>query len=657
VAEREMAEWFRQIGARVHYAIVVTEKAALGDPSDPRSVLPDCLIELAKKGVFVFLLTAKYRHVAHHPPVRLQQVTLPTPDVDAFRNQLQDVGLRANHVVLLASSEDDPFFPLLLGLHDLTNSQRQELPPPLLIAPNDSAWAQDRLSFLPVGDAGDKSVKALEEAIGQLFFAERINLTEHAVAIRDGSILERYMLMRDIAAEHRKSGTNCLKRITSFTPEEAEDLFDPRSGAIFVRPDKWRQLCSSQSPRTSELTALIDYFQARLPDYWQDDRPCMRRVLYTPTKVLLRGEQYYVNMRNESPFARLNSIWTEAQEWRRICSSLVDWTPAPGEEWRLLLGFHDQLRSLALQLYLFVHSGPAAFPDFRAEFTKIWGDSDTGIHGLLQHAIRCYYGCLLRRFSEMRTSMTRLAAVIGACERPVSQLMDACSKQATNQRTSRTSQLVPSYGSLVRRWREADHPGENLLVASLAAETSHDDTNVHAVGIGWGGIELPLVFDYIAGVLLKESAQKRLIHVAQWSHYRGPEDKVEWYHFPLHTSDALNLGGARALLMDDNTLTGVTLEHLRDELLLLGARDVRMFVTRYSGERRFAQMQMKDHGAVDPEVLRDRIGGYLGETPFARSWSREEYRNPIGVFSLSRRRILECIHNNSTVELYQREGF
>jgi hypothetical protein len=226
---------------------------------------------------------------------------------------------------------------------------------------------------------------------------------------------------------------------------------------------------------------------------------------------------------------------------------------------------------------------------------------------------------------------------------------------ATRERSHREPYDAPSYGSLVRRWREADHPGENALVAMLASDAVRGETKVHAVGIGWGGIELPFVFEYLSDVLFPGG--EKLLHIAEWSHYRGSNEDVRWYGFPNHSVDGLKIDGERVVLFDDNTLTGVTLEHLRDELVLQGASKVDLFITRYSGERRHAQMLMKNHGAVDPGVLADRVGGYLAETPFVRSWSLKDYRNSIGAFSLSRRRILECIHNNSTVELYQREGF
>jgi hypothetical protein len=214
---------------------------------------------------------------------------------------------------------------------------------------------------------------------------------------------------------------------------------------------------------------------------------------------------------------------------------------------------------------------------------------------------------------------------------------------------------------LVRRWREADHPGENLLVVLSALDEVQNATTIDTVGIGWGGIELPVIFRYLSflrGIPATHADGVRT-YVANWSHYGAGDREPEWVAFPKPQAAHPQFDADVCVLFDDNVLTGETLERLRDEMLLRSAHDIRMYVTRFSGERRLAHMKMENHGAIDPEVLLHQIQGYIGETPFARSWSTKkgDYTNRIGVFSLARRRILECIHNNSTVEAWDREGF
>lgn len=68
-------------------------------------------------------------------------------------------------------------------------------------------------------------------------------------------------------------------------------------------------------------------------------------------------------------------------------------------------------------------------------------------------------------------------------------------------------------------------------------------------------------------------------------------------------------------------------------------------------------MRMKGHGVVHPEYLVTKLRGFLGETPYARSYSREDYRSPVGVFNSARSRILRYLHNNGYASVFKREGF
>jgi len=276
-------------------------------------------------------------------------------------------------------------------------------------------------------------------------------------------------------------------------------------------------------------------------------------------------------------------------------------------------------------------------------FYAIIGGADEGLENLLMLSIKAYYDCLLGELDESLTSHVKLHASWNGIRTSFRSCLSDLKAVTVGE----------SVGRLMRRWREADHPAENLKLAILAKDAT--DHNSIAVGIGWGGIELPLTFQYWQNKVDGEPVKP--VVLASWSHYRGPEKRVHARSFPSGSDITKLIAGKSGLLMDDNVLTGITLEAIRDYLRLNGASSAQCFVTRYSGERRLSHMKREGHGVADPNYLLNDVGGYLGETPFARSWSTKSYKNPIGVFSLTKRRILECIHNNSTVELYDREGF
>jgi hypothetical protein len=210
---------------------------------------------------------------------------------------------------------------------------------------------------------------------------------------------------------------------------------------------------------------------------------------------------------------------------------------------------------------------------------------------------------------------------------------------------------------LIRRWREADHPGENMLVALLARAHLLESGGkiLPSIGIGWGGIELPVAYRQVCVVSGDPAPSALAVHYSTYSKFGSTEPIAKGISPGASIADA---EGGDVLLFDDNSLSGRTLQAVREFLLL--EHDVRadaIFVTRLSGERRYDQMRMTAHGVLDPKSVGEHVHGHLGETPFSRAWSRKDYANPLGIFSLAKRRILELLFANSSAERFDREGF
>lgn len=535
------------------------------------------------------------------------------------------------------------------------------------------ATQQQGIACFPVV-SGESSLltgpSAVHEIVNTLVLARRINVRETASVIRSGEILEE---LNRIAVQAKSNLEQAREQITVRYPHLSEGIFDHRSGAVVFEPYEWSHV--SDTLNESERRVL-GYFNEKLVSYWQPGRPCYRRLLYTPTKVLLRGEQYYVHMKNISPVDRIGEMITELRKIQELSThfngllNAADTTPISGR-WKLCLAFLDQLRNIGLQFFSFAHAAGVMLDKARGNtaingawterlqtlINSTYEGENSQLHGFVGYTVRAYYYWLLARPEQAASAYARVLEhagfVISAFEKVRSVLEGWLGQDGLNSEQLRVDRLV-------RRWREADHPGENLLIAHVALRDTADDDSISAVGIGWGGIELPLVFRYLAKLeqIKAANAGSLRTYVANWSHYGDERATTSWVAFPRHP-DPLEFSSSTCVLFDDNVLTGQTLERIRDEMLLRGASQVRLYVTRFSGERRLAHMKMESHGVIEPRFLLSHVKGYLGETPFARSWSTKkgEYRNLLGVFSLARRRILECIHNNSTVEAWDREGF
>lgn len=593
-----------------------------------------------------------------------------------LKGRLGELGFRVHRLARLVATESGPE-ALLLGLLDrgalrraptfVTSAQSQSAAAKFPVLGNNEVNWKETLEhteaglLLPV--VKSKALAWGPEAVAVLLaglpLARRINIASTAQPAIWNNVLDSLLALKEQARNNVDRGIELLRRLSPGFNGCTRSPFDDKSGAICFEPHTWRNLVQTAETGSESKQKLLAYFCRKLPDAWSPTHPCYQRILWTPTKVLLRGEAYYVNMRRLSPFKRFELILEEMQLIKGLIDRLQPNLPSIAKddsEWKLLLALLDQMRNISLQIFSFLHESVQIFSNESAlnkTLRGLWGDGGNKAHGFLRASIRAYYSWLLGQVSETSAAATEATRCFSGIADDLQSVTEQVRTKAEERGISQSEKLK----DLVRGWREADHPGENLLTAVIAAAKLSTEKLLSAVGIGWGGIELPLVFDYVAGI--QAPMQSRQVFIAKYSHYRAEETSPLWSSFPVPGIEPATVSEITVALFDDNTLTGITLEKIRDELLLHNAKEVAMFITRYSGERRLYHMQMQDHGVIDPDLLKQEIDGYLGETPFARSWSakKKEYKNQIGVFSLARRRILECIYNNSTVELYDREGF
>ncbi len=404
--------------------------------------------------------------------------------------------------------------------------------------------------------------------------------------------------------------------------------------------------------------ALIEYFDAKLEEM-PFDRPLLRRRLFTNSLVLLRGEAYYTNLKQLSPWARARAYSEEAEALKELFRVLKrgssfdeslrfaigDKSDAARDLWKLLLGACDQARNLGLaMLSVVAHRwGDTAMPDYDKNLVE----QAVGL-------VEAYYAVLLGDLAKCTPDLfERLmhAAVVCADE-----LRDFATQEEGRARSA--DWYDP--GAPIRGWREADNPYENLLTSLLAVTHSSTHLATAALGMFWGGVELPIVAGVAAdaaGTALKATGFIR------YGRYSSSASREEGYFCDLSTggwrplTDLVHAGSTRVIILDDNALSGRTLETARDMLIQAGVTDVQTWVVRFSGERREGQMRMNGGGIVQPAYLAERLRGFLHETPYARSYSRKHYQSPVGVFDTARSRVLRYLHNNGFASMFDREGF
>ncbi|KQT93317.1 hypothetical protein ASG60_08060 [Methylobacterium sp. Leaf469] len=442
--------------------------------------------------------------------------------------------------------------------------------------------------------------------------------------------------------------------------DDGRRMFDDYSGAVCFDPGYYE----FEIPRPTDDRA-VDMLVRELREYFDDklgampfDRPLLRRRLYTNSLVLLRGDAYYANLKQIPPWEKADDYIHEAEVlealFRRLLGEVwfdgaVRACAEGGSKtekcWKLLVGTMDQARNLGLVLY--------------SVAAHRWRDNrrQTEQRDLLSAAtglVKAYYRVLL---GDAELTATDLAQeIISGAIRAASELRALRSDEENRARSA--DWYDPD--KPIRNWREADDPYENLLLGLLAVEGIGERDDTVALGLFWGGVELPVVAAVAAEVTGKRLATWGFLSHGRYSSAASQDGDHFCDLSNSCWSDIAGLGRAdtgKVLLMDDNALSGGTLESARDLLFRRGVTEVETWVVRFSGERREGQMRMDKGGTVEPAYMDRRLKGFLGETPYARSYSRKRYESPVGVFNTARSRILRYLHNNSFASKFEREGF
>lgn len=443
---------------------------------------------------------------------------------------------------------------------------------------------------------------------------------------------------------------------------DGAQVFDDFSGAICFAPGFYEFEVAGKTGKPavdSMITELKSYFDQRIEEM-PFDRPLLKRRLFSNSLVLLRGEGYYANLKQTPPWNRAEGYIQEAEALAELTRKLnvksaqvdkafVDCL-APDPEtltaWKMLLALLDQARNLGLIML------SVAMHQWRNS-DKTWTETDRILKAMA--LIEPYYRVMLGDGSLTGSATFRdihTAAVLAKSE--LEHLV-----KSEKARAGSVDWYEP--GQPIRGWREADNPFENFLMGLLAADSlPAKSTQSVALGVFWGGVELPVSTKIAADVLGKTLDVHGFISMGRYS---GSAAKDDGIYCDLSTgefrgfSDLLDKAGSKVLLLDDNALSGQTLESARDVLLSYGAPDIDTWVVRFSGERREGQMRMANSGIVHPAYLNGRLKGCLGETPYARSYSRKQYESPVGVFNVARSRILRYLHSNGFASIFKREGF
>lgn len=205
-----------------------------------------------------------------------------------------------------------------------------------------------------------------------------------------------------------------------------------------------------------------------------------------------------------------------------------------------------------------------------------------------------------------------------------------------------------NYSKDFRAYREIDNFAENYITCYLTLQKDPCVFNKGICGICYGGLELPIIMKSMDDRINDISVLKFNKNVTGYS----KKQSLELRFFDIFKAGGIELFGINKqkeyILLDDNLLTGKTMQLAITTLYDIGINVGKIVVVRYPGVNRISQMFMPNHGAIDYRQFFSFIEGLYFSSPY--SWrdpySTNPYEDSLGIFDLNRRKILECLAKN-----------
>ncbi|MBN1235123.1 MAG: HAD hydrolase family protein [Methanotrichaceae archaeon] len=437
---------------------------------------------------------------------------------------------------------------------------------------------------------------------------------------------------------------------------EFNNLFDHKSGSIRLSDSEWQSL--DHIP--DEAAVLAEFFTEKDDNISKDGKyPGLIRSLFTDTGIILRGPRYYIGLSEKPSREQMEIILDDyCNMLNKIAKMDLVQTSLelPNKTkrftaWKINLALLDNFRNSSLLLYNMLFQAASLNTSSRPYWKRILKDFE-------QYVALCidiYYSIFMldvRKYHDSIKSLNSSMTSFYDLKYNINLLYNFLESNG-----------IPT-DKIIRKWREVDHPGQIFsAINSIKNESTkllREESNICALGLMYGGIELPFAFrsffgkEYynhikIAGVMGISfyGQNKGSIITRQYS-----RDILESSIPSAERLEDLIAPGETAIIFDDNIMTGRTIELARDRLQTYGVKVPFALCVRFPHENRICQMKMKHHGGVDPSAMGKDIKGLVAQSPYSRIFtSTEGYKDVTGVFDLSRQRIVKYLKKNGlTIE-------
>lgn len=218
-----------------------------------------------------------------------------------------------------------------------------------------------------------------------------------------------------------------------------------------------------------------------------------------------------------------------------------------------------------------------------------------------------------------------------------------------------------------RVWREIDSFYENIIavdtsINKMLYECGFEKKEVLLYGIRYGSLELPIITAMLFDVKykffnIKYSVGALCLKSNYSSNHKNELDTKR-------TFSSVNRRGIDSneyfhILMDDNLVTGRTIQIAVNMLVNRNIYPEKMIVVRYPAINRIKHMFLPNHGAPDPDLFWEYVYGLTSPTPYSRlnhpySYKKKPddmYLDELGEFNKTRTFVLNLLYKNGLYSL------
>lgn len=218
-----------------------------------------------------------------------------------------------------------------------------------------------------------------------------------------------------------------------------------------------------------------------------------------------------------------------------------------------------------------------------------------------------------------------------------------------------------------RVWREIDSFYENVIavdtsINKMLYECGFEKKEVLLYGIRYGSLELPIIAAMLFEVKYKYfNIRYSIGAMCLKSNYSSNHKKSLDTQRVLSSINKRNIDTNNYfhILMDDNLVTGRTLQLAVNMLVNRNIYPEKIVVVRYPAINRIKHMFLPNHGAPDPDLFWEYIYGLTSPTPYSRlncpySYKKnptDKYLDELGEFNKTRTFVLNLLYKNGLYAL------